>query len=65
MNYTYVIGKTNINLVLGDSHYTILVDSDEGQKIIQLISEGADGNYFDMLNYAVFYLIKLMENETK
>ena len=23
-----------------------------------LISEGADGNYFDMLNYAVFYLIK-------
>ena len=22
-----------------------------------LISEGADGNYFDMLNYAVFYLI--------
>ena len=30
-----------------------------------LISEGADGNYFDMLNYAVFYLIKLMENEEK
>jgi hypothetical protein len=28
-----------------------------------LISEGADGNYFDMINYAVFYLIKLMENE--
>jgi hypothetical protein len=30
-----------------------------------LISEGADGNYFDMLNYAVFYLIKVMENEEK
>ena len=30
-----------------------------------LISEGADGNYFDMLNYAVFYLIKVMENEKK
>ena len=30
-----------------------------------LISEGADGNYFDMLNYAVFYLIKVMENEAK
>ena len=44
MNYTYVIGKTNINLVLGDSHYTILVESDEGQKIIQLISEGADAS---------------------
>ena len=28
-----------------------------------LISEGADGNYFDMINYAVFYLIKLLENE--
>lgn len=26
-----------------------------------LISEGSDGNYYDMLNYAVFYLIKLME----
>ena len=26
-----------------------------------LISEGADGNYFDMLNYAVFYLIKAQE----
>ncbi len=26
-----------------------------------LISEGADGNYFDMLNYAVFYLIQKME----
>ncbi len=28
-----------------------------------LISEGADGNYFDMLNYAVFYLIKQLYNE--
>ncbi|MBQ0119224.1 MAG: DUF1599 domain-containing protein [Bacteroidales bacterium] len=26
-----------------------------------LISEGCDGNYFDMLNYAVFYLIKMLE----
>ena len=30
-----------------------------------LISEGADGNYFDMLNYSVFYLIKLMEQDEK
>ena len=30
-----------------------------------LISEGVDGNYYDMLNYAVFYLIKLRENGTK
>jgi len=30
-----------------------------------LISEGADGNYQDMLNYAVFYLIQLLEHENK
>ncbi|MGM9838362.1 MAG: DUF1599 domain-containing protein [Paludibacteraceae bacterium] len=30
-----------------------------------LISEGVDGNYFDMLNYAVFYLIKLSEHNEK
>ncbi len=30
-----------------------------------LISEGAEGNYFDMLNYSVFYLIKLMEKDEK
>lgn len=28
-----------------------------------LVSEGADGNLFDMLNYAVFYLIQMNENE--
>ena len=28
-----------------------------------LISEGADGNYFDMLNYAIFYLIKQNEQQ--
>ncbi len=26
-----------------------------------LISEGADGNYFDMINYAIFNLIKISE----
>lgn len=30
-----------------------------------LISEGSDGNYFDMLNYAVFALIQMMEKEKK
>jgi hypothetical protein len=30
-----------------------------------LISEGCEGNYFDMLNYAVFYLIKLQEENEK
>lgn len=28
-----------------------------------LVSEGIDANYFDMLNYAVFYLIRLNEQE--
>lgn len=29
-----------------------------------LVSEGADGNYFDMINYAVFNLIKIDEKQT-
>ena len=29
-----------------------------------LVSEGVDANYLDMLNYAVFGLIKLEENKT-
>lgn len=28
-----------------------------------MVSEGADGNYYDMINYAVFNLIKIMEDE--
>ena len=28
-----------------------------------IASEGQEGNYYDMLNYAVFYLIKLMEQD--
>ena len=36
------------------------INANDGQT---LISEGADGNYFDMLNYAVFYLIRLNEQE--
>jgi hypothetical protein len=30
-----------------------------------LVSEGAENNYFDMINYAVFYLIQLMEKDEK
>ena len=30
-----------------------------------LVSEGIDANYFDMLNYAVFCLIKMSEEEEK
>lgn len=37
------------------------INANDGQT---LISEGADGNYFDMMNYAIFYLIKFMEAES-
>jgi len=30
-----------------------------------LISEGSDGNYFDMVNYAIFALIKRIEKDAK
>ncbi len=30
-----------------------------------LVSEGLDANYYDMLNYAVFCLIKMMEDKNK
>jgi hypothetical protein len=30
-----------------------------------LASEGCEGNYFDMLNYAVFYLIQIKERDEK
>ena len=30
-----------------------------------IASEGVEGNYFDIINYAVFNLIKMMEDETK
>jgi hypothetical protein len=33
----------------------------EDNKGVTLISEGIDANYLDMLNYAVFALIKLKE----
>lgn len=29
------------------------------------VSEGIDANYYDMLNYAMFYMIKFLENESK
>lgn len=35
----------------------------EDNKGKTLVSEGLDANYFDMLNYAVFCLIKLSENK--
>lgn len=37
----------------------------EDNKGKTLISEGIDANYFDMINYAVFALIKLEENKIR
>jgi hypothetical protein len=34
----------------------------EDNKGVTIISEGIDANYFDMINYAVFGLIKMEEN---
>ena len=31
---------------------------------LTIISEGIDANYFDMINYAVFGIIKLTEDDT-
>ncbi len=36
----------------------------EDNKGTTLISEGVDANYYDIINYAVFALIKLKENQT-
>jgi len=36
------------------------IEENEGKT---LISEGIDANYLDMINYAIFALIKMEENE--
>jgi hypothetical protein len=38
------------------------IEDNEGKT---LISEGVDANYYDMINYAIFALIKLDELNTK
>ena len=51
------------DLILMKLHRTKQIEDNEGQTII---SEGIDANYMDMINYAIFALIKLEfpENET-
>lgn len=48
------------DLILQKVHRTKQIEDNQGETII---SEGIDANYFDMLNYAVFSLIKLDEEE--
>ncbi len=50
------------DLILTKIYRTKQIEKNEGQT---LISEGIDANYMDMINYALFGLIKLeFENET-
>lgn len=46
------------DLILQKIIRTKQIEDNNGQT---LVSEGIDANYFDMLNYAVFYLIRLNE----
>lgn len=43
------------DLILMKIHRTRQIEDHDGKT---LISEGIDANYFDMINYAVFYMIK-------
>ncbi len=43
------------DLILMKIHRTKQIENNNGQT---LISEGVDANYFDMLNYAIFYMIQ-------
>ncbi|NDV46306.1 DUF1599 domain-containing protein [Paludibacter sp. 221] len=47
------------DLILMKIYRTKQIESNEGKT---LISEGIDANYFDMINYAVFGLIKIDES---
>jgi hypothetical protein len=47
------------DLILMKIYRTKQIESNEGKTII---SEGIDANYYDMINYAVFGLIRIQEN---
>jgi len=48
------------DLILQKINRTKTIENNHG---ITLISEGIDANYYDMVNYAVFYMIKCLEEE--
>ncbi len=50
------------DMILMKIYRTKQIESNQGKT---LISEGIDANYFDMINYAVFGLIKMEETHTK
>ena len=50
------------DLILMKIYRTKQIEDNNGKTII---SEGIDANYFDMINYAIFGLIKIKESEEK
>ena len=48
------------DLILQKIYRTKQIEDNKGKT---LISEGIDANYFDMMNYAVFGLIKIEEEK--
>ena len=52
-----MLGSSLTDIILTKINRNKSISANDNQT---LISEGCDGNYFDMLNYAVFYLIKLI-----
>lgn len=48
------------DLILQKINRTKSIEDNEGKT---LVSEGIEANYYDMLNYAIFYLIKIMEKK--
>ncbi|MDF9831136.1 DUF1599 domain-containing protein [Parabacteroides sp. PF5-6] len=50
------------DLILTKLYRTKQIESNDGQT---LVSEGVDANYMDMINYALFGLIKLEEAKTE
>jgi hypothetical protein len=48
------------DLILMKIYRTKQIEDNQGKT---LISEGVDANYFDMINYAIFGLIKIEENK--
>lgn len=50
------------DLILMKIHRTKQIEDNKGET---LVSEGIDANYFDMINYAVFAMIKLVVESNK
>ncbi len=54
--------ESMVDLILMKIERTKQIEKNDGKT---LISEGIDANYFDMINYAIFALIKMDENDSQ